>query len=212
MGWPDSDSRRAVERVTLTPSESRAALDTASQTRHDLSQRRLEWASPAVSRDRAHRFGDRAMDATFRPETVARFWSKVNKDGPVHPQLGTKCWVWTACLSRYGYGIFRADGVQSRAHRVALRISGIDLVGELQVDHLCRNRACVNPSHLEQVTCRENLSRSPIAPSTISSARSHCQSGHEYTSENTYVYNNTRKCRTCGRAAQRAYAARRRAS
>jgi hypothetical protein len=77
-----------------------------------------------------------------------RFWGKVNKNGPVpehRPELGP-CWVWTGATSK-GYGIASRS---TRAHRMALSLSGIPLEVGKVCDHLCRNRCCVNPEHIEQ--------------------------------------------------------------
>jgi hypothetical protein len=70
----------------------------------------------------------------------------------------------------------------------------------LHIDHLCRNRACCNPAHLEAVTCKENILRSPIAVATINAAKTHCIRGHEFSPENTIVTKTQRACRTCVRA------------
>ena len=88
-----------------------------------------------------------------------------------------------------------------RAHRMAYAMSAhraLDV--DLEIDHLCRVRNCVRPSHLEQVTGRENVLRSH-GPAAINARKTHCHKGHEFTPENTYVWSNGsrthRMCRTC---------------
>ena len=117
-----------------------------------------------------------------------RFWENVDKTA--------ECWFWTAALDQDGYGKCRRDGVK-RAHRVAYE----ELVGPipngLSLDHLCRNRACVRPDHLEPVTNRENLMRGATF-AALNAAKTHCPQGHEYTDENTCRKSNgSRICRTC---------------
>lgn len=86
-----------------------------------------------------------------------RFWSKVDKSGD--------CWVWTGGASG-GYGKFWMDGKSARAHRVAyVALVGPVPVG-LDLDHLCRNRRCVKPDHLEPVTLAENNQRAAVVRDT----------------------------------------------
>jgi len=119
-----------------------------------------------------------------------RFWQKVDKGGD------NGCWNWTAALTSSGYGKFMIQRVSSVAHR----LSYTWLVGEipegLDLDHLCRNRRCVNPIHLEPVTRRENLLRGKTIPAEHAE-KTHCPEGHEYNSENTYLKNGARHCRKC---------------
>lgn len=131
-----------------------------------------------------------------------RFWAKVDKtDG---------CWNWTAGNNGNGYGLFWLDGRMQSAHRVAWFAIVGAIPDDMQLDHLCRNRACVNPDHLEPVTQRENILRGESS-SALAARRNHCANGHEYTAENTYHRpdSTARGCRACRSAQMAAYYARR---
>jgi hypothetical protein len=111
----------------------------------------------------------------------------------------SECWVYTGALTRNGYGSIRVDGVTLYAHR----LSYIHHVGRIpigtEIDHLCRNRACFNPAHLEAVSRHENLHRSPLTWQANAS-KTHCPRDHEYTPENTYLVGTSRACVACRRA------------
>ena len=80
------------------------------------------------------------------PKTPAeRFAAKVDQ------RHDDDCWPWLASLDRNGYGQFFDGATMVKAHRFALLLAGVDLISGAHVDHLCRNRWCVNPRHLEQV-------------------------------------------------------------
>ena len=106
------------------------------------------------------------------------------------------CWLWIRTLSASGYGRY---GHRAAHREVYTRLRGPIPEG-LQLDHLCRVRCCVNPDHLEPVTGKENLHRSPNTNAT----KTHCAQGHPFTPENTYLSHymgkTKRACRACGRA------------
>jgi len=138
--------------------------------------------------------------------TEERFWGKVDRSGGADA-----CWRWTGRLDN-GYGRFHMDSprLNARAHRVAYEMSIGPIPLGLTLDHLCRNRACVNPSHLEPVTWGENVLRGS-GPTARHAKTTHCPHGHPYDAKNTYVSpKNDRRCRECDHVAKRE--ARRKAS
>lgn len=121
--------------------------------------------------------------------TDERFWAKVER--------GDGCWLWSGRLDR-GYGRFYVSHHRTvRAHRFAYE-SLIGLIPSgLDLDHLCRNRRCVNPAHLEPVTRRENLMRSPLTQASLNAGKAECLSGHSLA--DARIYDGKRECRTCER-------------
>ncbi len=132
-----------------------------------------------------------------------RYWSKVRLDAPepdYAPHLGPCHW-WTACRSTSGYGLFGVRGVLYGAHRIAWLLHYGALPTQ-SIDHLCRVRHCVNPSHMEPVTDRINSERGEPVWKQLA-ARTHCKYGHEFTTENTQWRGRARTCRICARTQHR---------
>lgn len=123
----------------------------------------------------------------------ARFMGKVAKDGD------TGCWNWTGVLTPGGYGQFSIDNRHYAAHRLLSVKSGREIGPGLVCDHLCRNRRCVNPAHIDIVTTRENILRGIAGELNRAkgAAVTHCVRGHEYTPENTRMNKGRRSCRAC---------------
>lgn len=158
----------------------------------------LEWANRSgIHPERSTTSEDAAMSDADRAKLLARFWSKVNKDGPVSPIVGTPCWLWTGWACSQGYGRFLVEGKSKRAHRCSYETCVGKIQDDLVLDHLCRVRHCVNPAHLEQVTNRENIFRGMSGP-TANSKKSHCLNGHILLGDNLIISKKGhRNCRIC---------------
>lgn len=137
---------------------------------------------------------------------LERWTEKVNKTD--------SCWLWTGAKHDDGYGFIYLGGnprKRAQAHRVAYEL----LVGPVPdgkyVDHLCRVRHCVNPAHLEPVTSRVNTLRGETR-AALNAAQTHCNQGHPFNAENTYLHNRKRYCRPCMRRRNREWLARKNAA
>lgn len=109
------------------------------------------------------------------------------------------CQIWVGAIGVGGYGRFNpCDGRSMQmAHRVALELAGIDIHEGLHVDHLCRNRKCVNVAHLEPVTQQEN-NRRGLSHSAVNARKTQCIRGHELSGPNVYITPlGKRNCRAC---------------
>lgn len=116
--------------------------------------------------------------------TAERLWSRINKDAP------DGCWLWTGGLSVAGYGRIRINTVLHYTHRLVYELLAGPIPEGLEIDHLCRVRACCNPAHLEPVTHAENVRREDASVT-------HCPKGHAYEGHNLIRDGNSRKCRIC---------------
>lgn len=119
----------------------------------------------------------------FTVPLADRIWQYVDKT--------ETCWLWTGSRNRHGYGRVSVEGRTIDAHRALWEMLNGPVPTGLELDHLCRVRACVNPDHLEPVTHAENMRRANL---------SHigCRRGHAPTPENVYVSpQGRRNCRAC---------------
>lgn len=126
-------------------------------------------------------------------DAEAAFWLKVDKS----PEHGG-CWLWTAAVNEKGYGLYHRRRVKIyRAHRWAwFFVKGELVPDDMTLDHICRNKRCVNPAHLEVVTAVENTRRAiPDRYVRIT----HCRQGHQLSGDNVLWRGRTRHCRTCRR-------------
>lgn len=118
-----------------------------------------------------------------------RFWKKVEK--------GPGCWLWKGCCFK-GYGRFNDGKRTVRAHRFAYQTLIGPIPEGLEPDHICRNRSCVNPAHLDIVTSTENKRRGLAGKiNNNCAAKTHCPRGHPYDESNTYVWQGKRHCKIC---------------
>lgn len=137
------------------------------------------------------------MDLTCRCKTnytcvaCKRFWEKVQKT--------ETCWLWASNVNGSGYGHFWNGNRLVVAHRWAYEHLIGPIPEGLQLDHLCRVRRCVNPSHLEPVTRGENIRRGDHQ----GRRKTHCPQGHIYDETNTRVYAGKRSCRMCNNVRRR---------
>ncbi len=120
-----------------------------------------------------------------------RFWKKV--------AITPSCWLWQASLSVHGgYGRFRIKNHIFYAHVVSYTWLVGEIPSDLELDHLCRIRHCVNPTHLEPVTHIENIRRGIQINQHTN--KTHCINGHGFNKENTYWrLTGGRQCRACQR-------------
>jgi hypothetical protein len=171
----------------------------------------------ATARPRQAR--ERRVDGIALP---ARFWKKVNKNGPVPPQrpeLGP-CWLYDGTPEKAtGYVRCEINGVRDYVHRFVYRAFVEPIPDGKEIDHQCHNadascpsdascphRRCANPDHLEAVTHRENMDRSPNHPAVKNRLKTHCPHGHPYDRSNTRLTSHGgRVCRACNRAAQQRF-------
>lgn len=122
---------------------------------------------------------------------IERFWNHVE------PQ-DNGCWLWTAAVVK-GYPHFKVYPKMVKAHRFIWKHLHGPISSDLDVHHSCNNPLCVNPAHLELVTRKEHMMKSPNNITYANFSQTHCKKGHAFTPENTYVFRGMRHCRVCSR-------------
>ena len=134
---------------------------------------------------------DQSIQSYLKPELDEAskvLWDRLKRRVKVTP---SGCWEWQGHRT-FGYGRIQVGNKCKRAHRVSYQLLVGDIPAGKELDHLCRNRACINPSHLEPVTGSENVRRGAHGMKT------HCPWGHEYNEKNTYLSEGKwRSCRKC---------------
>lgn len=208
------------QELLLTPEErariiNKAAKDNVGiiEAEERLLKAQLSKAKPIIEKQLLSQEGVKAsIDSIIKKEReeakreegdkklseLKRFWQKV--------QIADNgCWLWTGCLYPTGYACFELNGKTTRAHRFIYEIMKGEIPPELQLDHTCFNKACVNPNHLEIVTNQENTRRYYKKHVT------HCPQGHPYDEENTLINSKGhRECKICYANTRKRYIERRR--
>lgn len=139
-------------------------------------------------------------------KVIERYWAKVTKhqDG---------CWSWLGCHSKAGYALFTIRRRNVLAHRFAFEQANGPIPDGLFVDHMCRNKGCINPAHLRAVDPRTNACENNDGVIALNAAKQFCHKGHPFDEENTrYLKNGGRVCRICHRERGRRHDKRRRGS
>lgn len=171
----------------------------------------------ACVNDRQRRWREKTGYSPDRPprrdewdlvENVPDLYDRLVKHADV---TGDGCWPWQAATTEDGYGVVTIHWHSYRPYRLMLQLhTGQPIPEGMPVDHVCRNRACIRPDHLRVVTAQVNSIENNVGPSAINAAKTHCKRGHPLSGDNLIRTSDGRACRTCQRAHERRWKARRR--
>lgn len=117
-----------------------------------------------------------------------RFFEKVEK--------GDKCWIWKGAVDAHGYGSFVIEGLTKKSHRVSYEMSKGEIPEGLVIDHICKNKLCVNPEHLRAISRVENVMIGD-GPTAKNARKTHCNRNHPLSGSNLYTYKGKRYCKAC---------------
>lgn len=107
------------------------------------------------------------------------------------------CWEWQGYKKKSGYGEMSINNKLFIVHRLSYSVFKKPIDENLVIDHICRNRSCINPEHLREVTQKENVLENSLSIQSVNSKKTHCKNGHEFSVENM-IYNPTgRECKIC---------------
>jgi hypothetical protein len=163
-------------------------------------------APPTVASERVRSRMRPKSIPTLTPAQQEAFWNKVEV-----PHQPSCCWHWTGSIDPTGYGKFKiyqhSLAYNRKVHRIAFTLLIGEIPDDLTIDHLCRNRGCVNPDHMQLVTLGDNIRRSNGLSRRLHRGDT-CQHGH------TEIYitaSGKRSCRVCDRRRTTEYTARKKA-